>query len=99
MEPEWGVILAVGAVSLFREIYLLIKAPYEAEDNKSAKRLAPIISILIGLMVIIPFLGLVGIAIGIYAYRKTIYAGLSLTGIIINSLSLLLWSVVALNAV
>jgi len=97
MEPEWGVIIGIGAVGLLRELYLLIKLTTENNEQKSPKKLASIISIIIGIMVFVPFIGVMGLAVGVYAYRKTTYAGLSIAGIALNSISILLWLIVALN--
>lgn len=96
MEPEWSIIIGVGVVSLLREIYLLFKFA-NGDSNKSEKKIAPIISIILGLLVFFPFIGVTGIAVGIFAYRKTVYAGLSITGIVLSSVSVILWLLVALN--
>jgi hypothetical protein len=97
MEPEWAVIIGIGAAGLLREIYLLIKVTTETNAEKSKKKLASIVSIVLGLMVFIPFIGVMGIAVGVYAYRKTIYTGLAITGILLSSISTLLWILIALN--
>jgi hypothetical protein len=97
MEPEWAVIIGIGAAGLLREIYLLIKVTTETNAEKSKKKLASIVSIVLGLMVFIPFIGVMGIAVGVYAYRKTIYTGLAITGILLSSISTLLWIIIALN--
>lgn len=92
MEPEWGVIIGIGIGGIIRELYLLFKVSTSDDDTKTkgGKKTA-ITSIVLGLLVIIPFLSLIGLILGIYSFRKGGYKKLAILGIILSLLASILW--------
>ena len=91
MEPEWGIIIGLGIGGIIRELYLLLKvsnldeAPETEGDIKTATT-----SIVLGLLVIIPFISLFGLIFGIYSFRKGGYNKLAILGIVLSSLASIL---------
>jgi len=98
MEPEWGVIIGLGIGGIIRELYLLFKVSTTDEDQKTkGGKGTAITSILLGLLVIVPFLSLIGLIFGIYSYRKGGYKKLAIIGIVLSSIASVLWIVTFLT--
>ena len=79
MDPMWGVIYGSLIGGLLLELYRLAKAHRVNWESKGYA----ITSIVLGLMVIIPFISVPGLVLGIISFRKTKWKKLSLTGIIL----------------
>ncbi len=92
MEPEWGVIIGLGIGGIIRELYLLLKvSTSDDNDEQRGGKKTAITSIVLGLLVIIPFVSVFGLIFGIYSFRKGGYKKLAIFGIILSLLASILW--------
>lgn len=93
MEPEWGVIIGGGLGALLVEGWLLLKS---IELNPDRKCYA-VISIIMGLLFIVPFLCVAGLTLGRMAHARTRYKGLAMVGIVLNLLVCLMYAALVVN--
>ena len=93
MEPEWGVIIGGGLGALAVELYLLIKGIKVSPAN----RWVPALSIVCGLLFIVPFLCLVGLTLGFIARNNTVYRKTAALGLLINGFFCLVYAWLLIN--
>lgn len=95
MEPFWGVIIGTAIGGLILEIGYIIKG----HTINSETRGYAVASIILGLLVIIPFGSFIGLILGIASYQKTKWRKLSVVGIVICSIATLLWALLILDRI
>jgi len=86
----WGVIYGTLIGGFLLELYRLAKGHAVKRESKGYA----IASIVMGLLIFIPFISVPGLVLGIISFRKTKWKKLSLVGIIICSIVSLFYSLI-----
>ena len=89
MEPFWGVVIGTAVGGLLLEIFRTYRV-YKNEKSPDESQVLAITSIIMGLLVIVPFLCVPGLILGIVSYKRKKFKGFARIGIFINGFVLLL---------
>ena len=95
MDPFWGIVIGTAVGGLLLEIWRTYKF-YKNEKSPDESQALAVTSILMGLLIVIPFLSVLGLIIGIIAYRKKKFKRFAVIGIWINSIVCMLTFIIIL---
>ena len=91
MDPFWGVVIGTTIGGLLLEIWRTYRV-YKNEKSPDENQVLSRTSIVMGLLFFVPFLCVIGLILGIIAYKRKNFKGFARVGILINSF-VLLWHV------